>query len=93
MKIVVTIFVISMLLASCRREPDAIDLNVDPEFKVASSSVRDFLHKNGVTNAETIDVGVSHHEFIFRFGTSGTNEETVVFSRRDRSIKFQRDIR
>ena len=93
MKNVVTIFVMSMLLASCKREPGAIDLNVDPEFQAARSSVTEFLRQNGVTNAETIDVGVTDHLFIFRFGTSGTNAETVVFSRRDRSIKFQRDIR
>ena len=93
MKLPLIFLSLGMLLPGCKQEPGAIDLNVDPEFRAASTAVEEFLHQHGVTNAETIDVGVEHEHFIFRFSVSGTNIQRVIFARRDRSIKFERASR
>jgi hypothetical protein len=68
-----------------------ITSTADPEYEVqrARTSAEDFLHSHGITNAETIDVGISAKDLVFRFATSGTNV-SVVFSMLDRSISFQR---
>ena len=93
MKYVLLLLLIGALLPACKRKPSGVDLNVDPEFKAATAAVEEFLHQHGVTNAETIDVGVDHDEFVFRFFGSGTNVQVVVFTRGDRTIRFRSDIR